>query len=406
MRSIKIYSSLTSLVKTVHKDRHLDLVGWYTVLDHAGPNAKVMQVHEQILPLCSESTAAVLLAFHAEDLAEPSVGGKLPLTLYETHYEQDEKVAAAAVAATATAAGEDNNKEDKEMADASSAAKASTAGPQIAVKLREITYTVETEEAEMISIDFVARGAANASATSASATDAAAAATTTEGSSGSSPNNNRDRAVAIESGNRGKRRLVAARDTALANASQNESQASGTTPAPADSNLSSEEEELIATLTTRGNAIRMLHARLELLTKYLASLPEDALTKVGGETKDVDTDASEDPNAVGVSLPILRSIQALVQRLPLVVPPPVQGAFEEERRREANDVKLVSLLLDDMMQSISSARTVGEKFGVVEFARQSSRQQNRMAIPGMDFSVRPGGGGGGVGGSNSLDALL
>ncbi|KAL1888337.1 hypothetical protein Sste5346_009617 [Sporothrix stenoceras] len=388
-------------MKTVHKDRHLDLVGWYTVLGHSGPTAQVMQVHEQILPLCSESTAAVLLAFHAEDLAEPSVGGKLPLTLYETHYEQDEKAAAAG--------GEDTSKEDKEMADASSstAAKSSVAGPQIAVKLREISYTVETEEAEMISIDFVARGAANASATTDAAAAAASATSAGEGSSGSSPNNNRDRAVAIESGNRGKRRLVAAPDTP-ANPAQNSAQqtaaASGAAASAAanDSNLSPEEEELIATLMTRANAIRMLHARLELLTKYLASLPEDALTKVSEETKE----ERNDPNAVGVSLPILRSIQALVQRLPLVIPPPVQGAFEEERRREANDVKLVSLLLDDMMQSISSARTVGEKFGVVEFARSSSRQQNRMANPGMDFSGRAGGGGGGAGGSNSLDALL
>ncbi|KIH88887.1 cop9 signalosome subunit 6 [Sporothrix brasiliensis 5110] len=388
-------------MKTVHKDRHLDLVGWYTVLGHSGPTAQVMQVHEQILPLCSESTAAVLLAFHPEDLAEPSVGGKLPLTLYETHYEQDE-----------TISGQEDDNEDKEMADASTA-KASTA-PQLAIKLREITYTVETDEAEMISIDFVARGAANASATrdaSASASTAATATSAAEdsskdaASSSSSPNNNRDRAVAIESGNRGKRRLVAAPGTPSltpTSSSLNEPQAPapGATAASAatnDSNLSPEEEELIATLTTRANAIRMLHARLELLTNYLASLPQDALSRAGAGAKAV----SEDPNAAGVSLPILRSIQALVQRLPLVVPPPVAGAFEEERRREANDVRLVSLLLDDMMQSIASARQVGDKFGVVETARASSRQQNRLAGQPTDFSARGGGAG-----SGSLDALL
>ncbi|CAK7199749.1 hypothetical protein SEUCBS139899_002432 [Sporothrix eucalyptigena] len=377
-------------MKTVHKDRNLDLVGWYTVLGRSGPTAHIMQVHEQILPLCSESTAAVLLAFHAEDLAEPSVGGKLPLTLYETHYEQDEKVG--------------DGQEDKEMADAPAASApkpASATGPRIAVKLREITYTVDAAESEMISIDFVARGAANASATeTATETAAAGAPSTAAGSS----NNNRDRAVAIESGNR-KRRLVAATEAPALTPSSSMTEASAAATGPgataaaptgsADSNLSPEEEELIATLTTRANAIRMLHARLQLLTKYLASLPEDALDNSGAAGKD----ASQDLAAVGVSLPVLRSIQALVQRLPLVVPPPVAGAFEEERQRQNNDVQLVSLLLEDMMQNISSARQVGDKFGIVESARVAARRQSRMGGSGAEFVGRGGG-------SSSLDALL
>ncbi|CAK7222598.1 hypothetical protein SBRCBS47491_004917 [Sporothrix bragantina] len=399
-------------MKLVHKDRNLDLVGWYTVLGRSGPTAQIMQVHERILPLCSESTAAVLLAFHAEDLSEPSVGGKLPLTLYETHYEQDEKTVS------------DNDKEDKEMTDApassaaSAAAKASSSS-HIAVKLREITYTVETDESEMISIDFVARGAANASVERSTAgKEGASSASNTAGSSSNTNknnnnnnNNNRDRAIAVESGNR-KRRLVAATEapTLTPSSSMTEGQPtagteSGTSASDTtavEGSLSTEEEELIATLTTRANAIRMLHARLQLLTKYLASLPEDALENSGSATEAAAAGSStRDSAAVGVSLPILRSIQALVQRLPLVVPPPVAGVFEEEQQRQANDVNLISLLLDDMMQNISSARQVGDKFGVLDSARSSGRRQVRGGGAGGEFYGRNT-----AGGSSAFDTLM
>ena len=386
-----------------------------------------MQIHEKIQPLCSESTAAVLLAFHAEDLSHPSVGGKLPLTLYETNYEQDEKKMAGD---DDDDDNDDDDKEDKEMADAPTSSAAAPVS-HIAVKLREMTYTVETHESEMISIDFVARGAANASAEKAAAgtegaasgADSTASSSNKNNDNNSSSNNSRDRAVAVESGN-GKRRLVAATEAPALTPSS--SMTEGPTAAaeldtpteaaaatPVEGILSAEEEELIATLTTRANAIRMLHARLQLLTKYLASLPEDALANGGGKAAAAAAAAAAAMNnaiddtpepataAVGVSLPILRSIQALVQRLPLAVPPPVAGAFEEEQRRQANDVHLVSLLLDDMMQSISSTFQVGDKFGVVENARASARRQGRMGGAAGEYFGRSAGGG-----SSSFDALL
>ncbi len=392
-------------MKTVHKDRNLDLVGWYTVLSRDGPTKQVMQVHEQILPLCSESTAAVLLAFHPEDLAEPPVGGKLPLTLYETHYEQDEANTAGAAAET----------EDKVMADAppsaSSAAAAgkgkAVAGARIAVKLRQIAYTVETEEAEMISIDFVARGAANATATAAAAVGAVgavgAADAPADGPSATTAAAGRDRAVAIGANNR-KRRLVAVHGASGSATSETAPTGSAVTAAAAagTSYLSPDEEELIATLTTRANAIRMLHARLQLLIKYVASLPADALAAAGLADPDADPDTKTDSTEgagsdAGVSLPILRSIQALVQRLPLLVPPPTSGAFEEERQREANDVKLVSLLLDDMVQGIAAVRLVGGKFGALETAKSMRQYQSQQQLHQHQHQQRWQGGGSGVG---------
>ena len=64
----------------------------------------------------------------------PSVGSKLPLTIYESNYEVDEL--------------KQDQGEDKEMRDGE---------PVLKLKFRELPYSVETGEAEMISMDFVAR---------------------------------------------------------------------------------------------------------------------------------------------------------------------------------------------------------------------------------------------------------
>lgn len=367
-------------MRTVHKDRQLDLVGWYTVLSHDGPTPHILQVHQQILPLCSESTAAVLLAFHPEDLAAPSVGGKLPLTIYETNFEPDEEGAVAAARrgkATATATADSST--DKEMTDVgeepSATAAKPAAGTHMVIKFREIPYTVETGDAEMISIDFVAGGVANASAGERTSPSSAAAGTATANATAASAgsSSSRDRAVAIEAGTKGKRRLVAAETTAVeAGSDAAAAGAAAGAGAPEGTGLSREDEELIATLTTRANAIRMLHARLQLLTKYLEGVEAVESVEGGGQA---DTADQANPTGVAVSLPILRSIQALVRRLPLVVPPPVNGGFEEERQREANDVELVSGLLDDLMQGISSVRQVSSKYGVLDQVRVSRNQR-------------------------------
>lgn len=77
--------------------------------------------------------SAVLLLFHSE-LVSAGGDGKLPLTLYETVWTKD-------------------NSMDVDGGD-----------PNQSLKFRELPYTVETGEAEMIGVDFVARGGGNATA--------------------------------------------------------------------------------------------------------------------------------------------------------------------------------------------------------------------------------------------------
>lgn len=365
-------------MRLVHKDRNLDLVGWYTMFSRAGPTASIMQVHDQILKIGSAdasatSESAVLLAFHSDDLLQQSVGGRLPITLYETSVKPEGEASAAA-----------DESQDQVMEDVSEV--------KFPFKLSEVSYTVDSGEAEMISVDFVARGAANASTKTAAPGAAAASTSTTAPTSSSattdtvgsvSPSNNRDRAVAIESANRSKKRLVSARPDDNPPADE-ETAAPGpstavTSKPAAGGTLSAEEEELIATLTTRANAIRMLHARLQLLTKYVESLPADALSE-DAKAPEETAQSTASESKTTVSLPILRSIQALVQRLPLVVPPGPEGKFEEERQREANDVDILSLLLDDMIGGISSIQTLHKKYNVMETHRWHTSRQQQQAL--------------------------
>jgi COP9 signalosome complex subunit 6 len=85
--------------------------------------------------------APLLVLFHPEDaFSEATAAGKLPLTLYEPISEY---------------VTSDPN--DKAM-DIDGAVQAKS------TKFKELVYTIETGEAEMISVDFVARGGGNATA--------------------------------------------------------------------------------------------------------------------------------------------------------------------------------------------------------------------------------------------------
>ncbi|KAI4122404.1 MAG: hypothetical protein LQ347_006509 [Umbilicaria vellea] len=130
--------------KDVHKSPALDLVGWFTVAPTSGPQPQHMPIHQHIIGNYNES--AVLLTFHPSTVLDGgTVGGKLPLSIYESLYEQD--------SSTAQGAGDG----DKPM---------QVDGEEEPLKLRfrELPYSVETGEAEMISVDFVARGGGNATA--------------------------------------------------------------------------------------------------------------------------------------------------------------------------------------------------------------------------------------------------
>ncbi|KAI0598303.1 COP9 signalosome complex subunit 6 [Biscogniauxia sp. FL1348] len=295
-------------MKIIHKSPQLDLVGWYTLLPKSGPTPSILPIHSWILSEHNESS--LLLGFHPEEAVDHSASSRLPLTIYESNYEVDEP--------------KPDQGEDKEMRDGE---------PPLKLKFRELPYSVETGEAEMISMDFVARGAGNATAIQ-------------------PREQKKPMGSAIDSDPKGKRRAdVLDRVEKDVGAEEHA--------------LSREDEEMIAALTAKANSIKMLQSRINLLATYLERLPPSYLS---GET----TVAPPGGQHSTPSHTILRSIQALVNRLSLIVPSAAE-AYAQEMLSEANDVHLMELL-NDVMQSVSEARSVGKKFSVVEGAKSHSRK--------------------------------
>src|SRR5277367_3057568 len=240
-------------VKDVHKSPALDLVGWYTIVPTSGPQPRHVAIQTQLSSISSEST--ILLGFHPSAVLEGSVGGKLPLTIYEANVEPPET----------------GNREDVEMTDTL---------PSLKVTFKELPYSVETGEAEMIGIDFVARGGGNATAVETVV---------------------KKPSITTETSNmlKGKKR---------------QEPEDGDDKQADDQNiLSREEGELVSSLTAKSNAIKMLHARINLITAYLEKLPP---SYIASGNVDPSTDAGKDSTTI--NHPILRSIQALLNRLALL----------------------------------------------------------------------------------------
>jgi len=309
-------------VKDVHKVPALDLVGWYTILPTSGPQPTHLPIHRQILETYNES--AILLGFHPEVVVSGSVGGKLPLTIYESNYEADEAVP--------------DSGEDKEMTDGEA---------QLALKFKELPYSVETGEAEMISVDFVARGGGNATAVNTKPKPKTTVIEDPKGKGKGKPPKKID-----EEDSASKKDV-----------------------------LSKEDEELIASLTAKANAIKMLHSRINLIATYLQNLPPSYVS--GGHLETAEAKAfKKSDKYTPVNHAVLRSIQALLARLSLLIPAD-SVAFQQEMMSEQNDVSLVSLL-STMTQSIKDAREMGKKFQIIENAK--NQQKNGPGRGGLDSS--------------------
>jgi COP9 signalosome complex subunit 6 len=307
-------------VKDVHKSPALDLVGWYTIVPTSGPQPQHVAIQTQLSSLYSEST--ILLGFHPSAVLEGSVGGKLPLTIYEANVEPPET----------------GSREDVEMMDTL---------PSLKVTFKELPYSVETGEAEMIGIDFVAKGGGNATAVETLV---------------------KKPSITTEAANmlKGKKRQEPEDDEKQGD----------------DQNiLSREEEELVSSLTAKANAIKMLHARINLITAYLEKLPPSYIASGSIDS----TEASNDYTTI--NHPILRSIQALLNRLALLIPSD-NAAFSQELLAEQNDVNLISLL-NTITDSIKVARDAGRKFAIVEQERndRKGKQGNSHDWP-SGFSER------------------
>lgn len=305
-------------VRIVHKDRSLDLVGWYTLLPRSGPGSNVAAIHAQIL---ERNESAILLGLHTEEIGDESVGGKLPVTLYETVYEVD----------GGSKEAQDDG-EDKEMKDGDA---------QLKQKFREIPFVVETGEAEMISMNSIAGGATNA-----------ASAQVRE------KQKEQDKESDAKAKGKGK-------DKGKQTATETEKADPNTVA------LSKEDEEMVASLQTKANAIRMLKSRIDLITKYLEKLPPPYLVEVQAEAQAGGDDPTEP------SQTLLRLIQALVHRLSLVEPADAVE-FKTELLREENDVQTISLL-NELMSRVNDTRDVGRKFSAVEAGKAAQKQHGSVA---------------------------
>ncbi|EEP79456.1 conserved hypothetical protein [Uncinocarpus reesii 1704] len=275
--------------KDVHKSPALDLVGWFTITPPSGPTPAQLPLHRQILEHYNE--AALILAFHASELQNTSSTiGKLPLTIYESVHEED---------------GPEDG--DKSM-DIDGQAH------QLTLRFRELPYSIETGEAEMISVDFVASGGGNATAIDA----------------------------------KGETSLTGR----LAKSQKQGSLGVGT--------LSREDEDLIANLTMRLDAVKTLESRLHLIKSYL----ESTLSS---------TSDNGPPSTPHLSNSLLRSIYSLITHLALLNPRS-SNSFSVESLAQANDVLLVALL-GSMGKSVRGMRELGKKVAIANSIRQSAARE-------------------------------
>ncbi|KAL2055595.1 hypothetical protein ABVK25_003837 [Lepraria finkii] len=303
--------------KDVHLAPALELMGWFTTTAVTGPEGIHVPIHQQIL---QQNETAVLLAFHPSSVLEgAAVGGKLPLTIYESVYESGE-------------AGDRSMEIDGQDS-------------PLDLRFRELPYSVETGEAEMISVDFVARSGGNATAVD-----------------GTVKKNEKAQASQAPVGQVDEKGKATAKETKAAEDS---------------SILSAEDEELVASLTARANAVKMLHIRIRLLKSYLNSLPLSYLTTPAPPISDADstsaphTDTST--STPEINHPLLRSILAILSCLPLLLPPAHLSNFHQETLAEKSDVELISLL-GSLGRSVKDAREMGRKFGVVENVKSQGKK--------------------------------
>ncbi|PNS17424.1 26S proteasome regulatory subunit rpn-8 [Sphaceloma murrayae] len=322
------FSSRVAQYKEVHASPPLDLTAIFTLGSTKGPAPDHVPLIQQVKANYNDD--ALLILFHPEMVLDGSLtGGKLPITIYEAFYEPG------------TEDGDKGLQID-----------GWGVGRQLQLKFRQISADVITGEAEMIGVDYVAKGAANAQVAVDPARKTSTAAPTSKG--------------------KGKEK------------------ATDQTDSEKDAVLSAQDEELIASLTSKANAIKMLHSRINLLKSYLQSLPPSYLT-----------DNSIPPSSDNqIPHTILRQISALLSRLPLLAPPTITQLSQAEgstlqsdtaphqpaaSNTEASDVALTTLL-SSLTKTIADTRELTQKASIVNRAR-SDRRMASMARDGADADL-------------------
>jgi COP9 signalosome complex subunit 6 len=128
----------------------------------------------------------------------------------------------------------------------------------------------------------------------------------------------------------------------------------------------------------------MLQLRLNLLSTYLTSLPPSYLT---------DASIPVDPTSTTLNQPILRSISALLARLPLLTPPD-SASFLQETQQSKSDVELITLL-SALTRGVQDAKELGRKW-------QMAEPRKRGGPPGLSGDPSYGGFGPGDGGERNI----
>jgi COP9 signalosome complex subunit 6 len=206
---------------------------------------------------------------------------------------------------------------------------------QVQLRFRELQFEVETGDAEMIGVDFVAKGGGNATAVRKVETN--------------SP---------VASGSKDKK------GKGKGKAKEEDGQTNG---ASSTHDLSAEDDELISSLNAKVNAIKMLNERLDLIRSYLTSLPPSYLS-----------DATSKDMPENVNYTLLRSVNSMLSRLPLLTSPAPDSqasldadgtappsSLQQAERKEKQDVHLTSLLAN-LTRSVAEAQSLSSKFGVLQ----------------------------------------
>jgi COP9 signalosome complex subunit 6 len=304
--------------REVHKAPALDLVAMFMSSSADGPQPAHLPVLNHAQSLVGNDNLMLLL--FQLDMVDKMEGGKLPIGLYEPYQEP--------------------------------------VGEQSEMRFRELSFEVETGDAEMIGVDFVAKGGGNATAVQGIQTANADASARDKKAKGKAKSEAKDDKDDAES------------DGAATNV------------------LSREDDELIASLTAKSNAIKMLNQRVNLIRSYLTSLPESYLT---------DASSTILP-AEGTNFPLLRNVNSLMSRLPLLTPPAAAPAtngttheapvssLHQTASCEQQDVHLTSLLAA-LTRSVSETQTLASRFHSVQRERtMKDRNFNQPSYFGNERS--------------------
>ncbi|KAI9652169.1 MAG: E2-like enzyme [Alyxoria varia] len=307
--------------KEVHKD--LDFVGWFALSGSEGIEPYHIVIHQQILRDFNDSALLALLdtAAIADGTAK---GGQLPVKIYESAEEIGQPDGDITMRST----------DENEMK---------------SLRFMELPSNVETNDAEMIGVDFVARGGAKLPGASEAGT--------------------------FELQGRSRKGKGKAHEK------------------KPKEQLTPEEEELIASLTQKANATTMMRDRIRMIKAYLDSLPPSYLNDPSIEQME------EHPQ---VSHTVLRSISSLLSRLELSSPStPVfsdiaaeadnimtdedqeiqlqSTQFAQEKEAQKTDVQLLSLLglLGD---TFHASEDLSKKSNVLETARMHPQKAQERGI--------------------------